>query len=93
MAQLEDAMQGLSVETRQRETGVKDALSQRWINLSTEKRASLESTNGKDDEEKTDAEIHSWLGLQSDVTNPFLDLPGGLFINASGLNSSYACRI
>lgn len=67
---------GEDLETKHRETGVKDTLSLEWIKRGKEYLVSLLDANPRMDEEEKKKAVETWLGMQKDTINPFFDIEG-----------------
>ncbi|KAI0258009.1 hypothetical protein BC834DRAFT_989358 [Gloeopeniophorella convolvens] len=75
LAQVQDVTRGQDVEDRQRKTGVKDALAQKFIQRVTQERIQL-SKDSQLSSQELEERIDMWATSQRDVMNPFLEEPG-----------------
>ncbi|KAI0263371.1 hypothetical protein BC834DRAFT_997123 [Gloeopeniophorella convolvens] len=82
LAQVQDATRGQDVEDRQRKTGVKDALAQKFIQRVTQERIQL-SKDSQLSSQELEERIDMWATSQRDVMNPFLEEPCGRSSNSA----------
>ncbi|KAF8263119.1 hypothetical protein EI94DRAFT_1704260 [Lactarius quietus] len=74
--QIHEALQGQDIEERQRMTGVKDAITQKFIDKATSQRLMLLEHHPDIPPEELDDQMAAWLAQQTEQMNPLLTMNG-----------------